>query len=470
MQQRLRSPIAGVVADIAVVVGLAGLICACDGTDGIQEDGGEHRPDELLEQVVQASIPGTATPAANGSWDSSPSSSQDLSTDSGFWSDQQISVSGSHVVITQRASIGFFTRQGQQLQHTTGDAFFAGVAPSGSRVFDLRTVFDEFRNRFVIVGMANSPTAGDSRTLIAVSQTQDPRKGWCVYWVGGPDPRQNYDYPLVAVSPTAYILTYNGNGLNILQMLPAAAVSSCSSNLTGMWTFWNPTLKTGDNNPPGLIAPAMMHMSPPAHDFFYAVTRYGNNNVTVWKVTDPVSSSRTLQAFNIAIPGEAFTNAFPDQFGNNAPQRGSTFTIGMYLFDNRTSTPPLKAVYNGAQGELAFVTNDAHDWGSGLAASIRVVALVPESATIKKNRKWGAAGSHYGWPGLESNSSGDYAISFLRTGASIFPEVRYSAWGVGDSDIRGSVLLKTNGTSYANPGACGQYCAQIGRASCRERV
>jgi hypothetical protein len=307
--------------------------------------------------------------------------------------------------------------------------------------------------------MANSPTAGDSRTLIAVSQTQDPRKGWCVYWVGGPDPRQNYDYPLVAVSPTAYILTYNGNGLNILQMLPAAAVSSCSSNLTGMWTFWNPTLKTGDNNPPGLIAPAMMHMSPPAHDFFYAVTRYGNNNVTVWKVTDPVSSSRTLQAFNIAIPGEAFTNAFPDQFGNNAPQRGSTFTIGMYLFDNRTSTPPLKAVYNGAQGELAFVTNDAHDWGSGLAASIRVVALVPESATIKKNRKWGAAGSHYGWPGLESNSSGDYAISFLRTGASIFPEVRYSAWGVGDSDIRGSVLLKTNGTSYANPGACGQYCA-----------
>lgn len=442
------------------------VILAAAATIGACSAGNPHDPPQAGEssadvgEVSQAVIPGTTTPAANGSWDSSPSSTADLSTDSGYWSDQQISVSKTHVVVTQRASIGYFTRQGNPLQHLTGNAFFGGLLPAGADVFDLRTVYDEFRNRFVVAGLTNSSPAGDSRALVAVSQGSDPRSGWCVYWVGGPSPRQNYDYVQVAVSPTAIILTYTANGLNLIQMLPAQTMAACGSSLAGMWTFYSPDLKTGDGNPPGLIAPAMMHMAPPTHDFFYATARYGASGVTVWKVTDPLLSTRTLQAFNISIPGEAFNNAFGNGDGIGAPQSGTTFKIGMYLWDGRTFTQPLKSVYNGAQSELAFVTNDAHDWGGGTTASIRVVALVPETGVVNKNRKWGASGLHYGWPGIESNSAGDYAISFMRTGSSLFPEARYSAWGVGDADIRGSVLLKSTGIAYSNPGACGSYCSR----------
>jgi len=431
---------------------------------GLAEDSSDNgrADDETVASSSEAVVPGTTTPAPNGSWDSSPSSTQDLSTDSGYWSDQNMSVSKTHVVVTQRASIGYYTRRGKLLQHLTGNTFFASVLPpSSTGVFDLRTVYDEYRNRFVVTGLANASGGNESRALIAVSQGSDPRNGWCVYWVGGASPRQNYDYDQVAVSATAYILTYTGSGVNLIQMLPASIMAACGSPLTGMWTFWNPTLQTGDGAAPGLISPAMMHhTSVPTHDFFYAVARYGVNNVTVWKVTDPISSSRTLQAFNINIPGENFLNAFGNGDNIGAPQSGTTFKIGMYLWDGVTFTQPLKAVYNGSQGELAFVTNDAHDWGSGTAASIHVVALVPESSTIRKNRKWGASGFHYGWPGIESNSAGDYAISFMRTGSTSFPEARYSAWGVGDSDIRGSVLLKSNGIAYSNPGACGSYCSR----------
>jgi hypothetical protein len=435
------------------------------GVEGPLDNESRGEGQDVGEEVARTSqevIPGTTTPAANGSWDSSPSSTQDLSTNSGYWSDQQISVSRTHVVVTQRASIGYYTRQGTMLQHLTGNSFFSSVLPPGSTgVFDLRTVYDEYRNRFVVTGLANASAGNESRGLIAVSVGSDPRSGWCVYWVGGPSPRQNYDYDQVAVSATAYIMTYTASGLNLIQMLPAAAMASCSSSLTGMWTFYNPTLQTGNGAAPGLISPAMMHhTSVPTHDFFYAVTRYDTNKVTVWKVTDPILSTRTLQAYNITLPGETFLNAFGNGDGIGAPQSGTTFKVGMYLWDGVTYTQPLKAVYNGAQGELAFVTNDAHDWGSGTAASIRVVALVPESSTIRKNRKWGASGFHYGWPSIESNSAGDYAISFMRTGSSSFPEARYSAWGVGDADIRGSSLMRTNGIAYSNPGACGSYCSR----------
>ena len=425
-------------------------------------DGSSMKPDTSVGQVQEALLPGTTSPAPTLVFNSSPSSgAQDLSTDSGYWADQQIAASSTHLVVTQRASIGFFTRGGTQLTHTNGNSFFSGLTPPGSTgVFDLRVQWDRWRSRFVMVGLANSNPVGNSRVLIAVSTSSNPNDPWCRYTTGagfGGVANQGADYPMLGIGRSALMITYTVNGSNSIRIFPAQQMADCVAfgSLTGTWGFTG--LTVGDGSSPGLIAPATMHTSP-LDDRLYGAVRYGTNGVTVYRITNPLSSSRVLSQIDVAIPGEDFLSAFGQ--GNNlgAPQSGTTFRFGMYLFDGHTSQPVLRSVYRS--GTLGLVTPDGHDWGSGLVSSIRFITLNPDTGAISRNRKWGASTSHYGWPGVDVNNAGDWAVSFTRTSATSFPEARYSAWSSSDTDFRPSTSIRAPGIAWTDPGVCGQYCAR----------
>src|SRR5262249_21665549 len=150
-------------------------------------------------------IGGATTLSAN--WSTSGLGAQDLSKDSGYWADAQIAASESHVVVTQRASIGYFTKEGTQLVHTNGNTLFSGLLPAhpDGAVFDLRPGWDRYRSRIWIVGLVNSKTAGAGLLLVAVSKTEDPRDGFYTYSFHGPAPgfSGNVDYPSVGVSADA---------------------------------------------------------------------------------------------------------------------------------------------------------------------------------------------------------------------------------------------------------------------------
>src|SRR5207245_666012 len=74
----------------------------------------------------QAVVPGTATPAPTANWNSSPGAT-DPSTLSGFWADPQVAASSSHVIITMRAALAFYTRQGTFLSNQDANSFFSLV-------------------------------------------------------------------------------------------------------------------------------------------------------------------------------------------------------------------------------------------------------------------------------------------------------------------------------------------------------
>jgi len=218
----------------------------------------------------------------------------------------------------------------------------------------------------------------------------------------------------------------------------------------------------------------------------YVIARYGTNRLTVFAVTNPIYSNRTISQADVTIPApaaaspagtSAFRNAYAP-YSQGAPQPGTSFFVGMYLNDGVTLTPPLKAV--ARYGKLHMVFPDANAWfvpsDPALYASIRVVRLdisnypsIPTSGSAFINRLFGGSNindppgtkAHYGWPALEVNSAGDMAIVYTRVGATLSPEIRYSAYGANDSDLQPSQLLKTMGASYTNS-VCGQWCSNGG--------
>src|SRR5688572_27526243 len=88
------------------------------------------------------------TPAAVTSWKGLPSV--------GDWAaDTQIAASHTHVVVTTRTTIGFYSKAGGLLQQISASDFFApaklaelGSAGGVKNYFDNRLIFDPYRNRF----------------------------------------------------------------------------------------------------------------------------------------------------------------------------------------------------------------------------------------------------------------------------------------------------------------------------------
>ena len=323
-----RLPIALLLA--AAVGGTMGPGCRPDGV----------APAERQPESVRAALSGTTTPAPTANWSSSGSGDQDLSRDSGFWGDAQVAGSTSHVVVTQRASLGFFTRQGTQLAHVSGASFFAGGLPSGATgVFDLWTIFDRYRKRFWILGMADSEPPGNGLLLIAVSKTENPTDGWFRYnWNGQvPGATGRIGFPNIAISADAFMVANDGGAGSIWRFFPADQMASGAANLTGFAAYWN--IRNQDGSAVEFVQPAMLHDGTAA-DRHFAVTRYGPRGLTVLAVTNPLSTSRAFSQADVQLPS-FLRNAFEPGTHIGAPQKGTSFPIGMYPSEGASRTPAM---------------------------------------------------------------------------------------------------------------------------------
>jgi hypothetical protein len=422
---------------------------------------GQEPPTPLpVESVKQAVVSGTTTPSPTASWNSSPGTT-DLSASSGFWADPQVAASSSHVIVTMRAALGFYTRQGTFISSQTADNLFAGMLPAGSQgAFDLRCLYDEYRRRFWVAALVNSTTSGQARLLVAVSRTEDPRQGFFRYWFGQPSgtgaPTGSLDYPSIGIGADTFYMSENVGSRAVLHVFPADQMAQgvAGGSLTGTWVWWD--LRNPDGTFVGLIQPAVNHGAV-SSSFNYAVARQGNNKVTVLRISNAIRSNRLIEARSVT-----FSNAW-----QNPPDAAQASSTKVVRFSN-LGTDALKAVSRG--NNLYFVTQDAGTFGttSNLAA-IRLVQLNVSnfaSIGITKNRTFGGASASdpagstfgYGWPALEVNNAGDIVIVGARSGPSIFPQVRYWVWATNDTDIRSSALLMGSDTPYTNT-HCGQWCS-----------
>jgi hypothetical protein len=401
--------------------------------------------------------------------------SANLSNYSGYPADAQIAVSNTHLVVTARAVIAFYDKSGGLIRPPISTRSFFSILDLEREFgidyyYDTRIIFDSYRNRFWIGALTyNSAHSQDADRhdvfVIAVSKTDNPLDSWYLYWW---DAVAHYrianepvfqrgdsaDYPSLGIDSSCI---YQTNGVkNIITdiyrywrviFFPANAMANGSSNVNG-WQFWD--LANPDSSPAGVVQPVICHgFSPRA----YFVSKWGNNAILIWGLNNPLQSNQQLNRASVILS--------PFTFPPNAPQKDSTQLIQMDNLNN----DPLKAVYR--KDMLYLVMNDARDWfrDNSPTDSIRLlrvnvsnypnISTSPASGFI--NRIFGANNPiedlpkthmYYGWPAVEVNKDGNMAIVYTRSGTTIYPEMRYSAYYSGEQDIRPSRLVKSGEASY----------------------
>lgn len=385
----------------------------------------------------------------------------------GEGSDQQIAVSSTHVAVSGRAALAFYTKAGTKVYGVTGaEAFFEAEGlpklSGGYGIYDLRMIFDEYRKRFWICALTNKPV-GTSKVpafLAAVSKSEDPTAGfYFYYWDSVPtaagsgyQPGDASDYPCIGIAQHVFVQTNKVAGSAgykhwrvVLRNADKMAQGLPGSQIDG-WEWW------GWNNPDGnktyIIQPAVHHGPSPR---IYLVNKWGNN-AEIWAIDNPLTPQQSYQRADVPLPGKSAALI-------NGPQKGYTvanpppIAMGPQINDAF-----LKAVYR--DNKLYFTANNSNNWGGGpsLASGRLIRANVGKypSVTIEIDRTFGAAAEtdpkgatfHYAWPSIEVNKKHDMVLCTTRTSAGIYPEVRLSAYYAAEPDLRSSVRLKAGEAPY----------------------
>ncbi|NJM90994.1 MAG: hypothetical protein HC863_01605 [Myxococcales bacterium] len=372
----------------------------------------------------------------------------------GHPSDANVSVGRSHVCVTARAALACYTKGGRiVMAPTAANAFFSGFGFTG--LFDLRTGYDHFRDRFWVIGLTNwGDAATQDKLVIAVSRTGDPRDGWYQYWTDAygavSATGNNADYPLIGFDSTAVYLSNivdypDGAGTTryshiVLFRAADMAAGKAMSSVQG-WRFWNLTNPSG-NIIRSIMTPVNSHTAL-SRGFF--LNRRNSNLIDVYALNNPLTAAQswTVRAVTLASFGSP----------NTAPQLLDSWatTAKPVKFDN-LGTEALNAHYR--DGRIVFAGNDERNWdGAGDRPSVRLVKLNVtnlDAIAVEIDRTFGARSAGetayfgYGWAGVGINASAEIALGYVRTGDTIFPQLRVSSWLPGDTDIRSSALA-TNG-------------------------
>jgi hypothetical protein len=417
--------------------------------------------------------------------------------------DPQIAVSKTHVVVAAQRILGFFQKDGTPVGTTDYETFFQplGLASGTDKSqglpsfigSDPRLIFDEYRKVFWLThDGGNAGAAKDvvrGRIYVAVSKSGNPlgdpanpsAPAWNLYWWDAvaewhvPDSKfyqggDIADYPFIGVDPVAFYQTIavcnradptqpNTPCVPRYSGMVAAPANDLVGGAPGQYkgSYFIFTDPNG-NMMTGVVQPAVHHGTT---NYAYFVGRWGTDQLLVWRLQSSKSTQPTQPTPKPA--SVTMTAPFP-KFGQpqDVPQLGATNLIGM----SNASSSALKVVFR--KGFLHVVTNDAMDWfndGTNLnsirlvRASVSKYPTIPNSGEYWINRVFGMNNifdddlklkphMYYGWPAIEVNQNGDMIIVYARTGTTIYPQARFSAYYNTESDIRPSRLLHAGDGPY----------------------
>jgi hypothetical protein len=449
--------------------------------------------------------------------------------------DPQIAASTTHVIVTTSGRIAFYDKtaklvttkkDGSPLPNPVASSnFFAPLKtsltsalnlPSGvdptvfglNMYYDTRVIFDSYRKRFWLVsftinkgtkteGVANTTAqkgARRTKCLLAVSNTEDPRDGFLMYWwdavqddgkchdpagCAGIDflPGDAGDYPTLGISETYFIQTNSvghrdptatdwdayANSVTdrYARVCFLDATKLSQGNAADGWAFTN--LKKPDGKvATGNIQPAVHHGPVPSGLSFLA-SKFGSG-LLVWAFT--ASQSGPTGPVQALVPVKAFT-APVNALQKKAPDVPNPNPIKFTNLGNAI----MKAAFN--KGKLYVAAQDAKVWqgASGPVTSIRFIRVdvskilqgtVPtDKASGFVDRIFGKASpedpagaiSYYGMPAVEVTNNGDAVLAYIRSGTSVYPEVRCSLYYATESDIRPSKLIRKSDFPLFSSGA-----------------
>ncbi len=369
-----------------------------------------------------------------------------------------IGVAGpNHVVSVVNRSIEWHTKAGvqqnsQRLGSRGGTAvgsFFATLNPA-ERVFDPKVIYDQFAARFLVVALERTDTSlGDStntsRLLFAVSDDADPNGTW--YFsainsrlsIGGSD--RWADYPGLAVDSQAIYLTANmfsfgssptfaASRLWILDKAPFYAGGTAAA------TVYDPSTAAGLSSQAFTLQPAHMFGTAPTGVGTFLVSSdwvSGSTDfLSVIRVHAPLGTPTFTNQFISLGDIHNSSAAFPD-----APQAGTSTLL------ETNDVRALNAVWRNNQlyAVNTVVPPSGTDAGQATAHWYRINTATLSALALADQGNVGgediATGTHTFFPSIAVNGTGDVAIGFSASAASIYGSAYYT--GRLTSDAAGTV-------------------------------
>jgi hypothetical protein len=335
-------------------------------------------------------------------------------------------VGPTHVMTALNNDVMIHDRTGALVSKTTLNRFWQALGFAGG-TFDPKLVYDPFEERFIFVTMQNAERP-DSRMLIAVSRTSDPRGLWFPAAIPVDAAAQGnvwLDYPSLGfcadkITVSVNLFTINGNGFagaTIYAFDKAAMVAGAPA---AMQRFV--LVSQG-----GTHAPAVTYDS--ALTTQYLISRWSLRTAAVFELTgNPATNNAQLSQPKIVQAGGSAWDNRPS--ASIAPQSGSARTIS--AGDDRMQS----ACFRG--GKLYATQSIFLPQGGSTRSAVQWWVVDPTNASLANGRIDDPNGTFlYSFPSLSVNRNGDLMI-----GHAVFSSTTFAA---------GAYTLKLAGAAAAQP-------------------
>lgn len=347
-------------------------------------------PASRVTPIIDASF------EANASVDETPSSNS-------------IAISNDGIIISaNNDGVIYFTETGTRLYEAKWADFFDENQLTAS-FFSPRVLYDPVEERFILVVLhGKSPTT--SRVIISFSKGKDPEEGWNVYTLPG-NPQADgswFDFASIGISTNEVYVSGNLVEGTTFKKAIVYQINKMDGYVGAVldWQYW-----TDFFNGPVSITPASY-----GHDGDYGPGIYlvssaaaGDDDYWFWQITDDISGNPEMTGY--IIPSETYgPPADASQAGNpDKLETGDARTTNAFYLD----------------GIIHFVMNI--DVGGGFSGiSYNRLSVSQQNVTTTHLSESGNADlAHAGLASFATSASDrSVMISYLRSGADLFPEFR----------------------------------------------
>jgi hypothetical protein len=356
--------------------------------------------------------------------------------------DNSIAISNAgYIVSVVNSNLEYYNTSGNLLFTSSFDDFF-NDPDLNSNIYDPVVLYDSGADRFFMV-VLHGTSSSTSKVLTCFSQTNNPLDGWWVYKLTG-NPLNSglwFDYPKIGVSNNEAFIT--GNLFSNDFVFEESVIYQLNKqngydgeNLN--WAYWyniteEPfTLVPASYGQLGNYGPGMFFISTD-NNFI------SDDEIILYDITDDLSGDPQLEAYSIEADFSLAGNAL--QYGTD-------------VFLSNGDTRGLQAFYLNGMIHFIFHSEYSNAY-NGLNYNRLTVSNLTNSSSI-----FGLEGYDYSYPSIASFGVNQYdrsvMIGFLRSGASIYPEMRvvscdhYGNWSASSLVKQGEIYvdyLPTNGVS-----------------------
>jgi hypothetical protein len=333
---------------------------------------------------------------ANASVDETPSSNTIAVSDDG------------NIISANNDGIIYFTESGAKLYEARWVDFFDDNQLTGS-FFSPRVLYDPVEERFILVTL-HGKTSATSRVVISFSKSSNPQEGWYVYKLPGNPLADDtwFDFASIGISTNEVYVSGNLIEGTVFKQAIVYQINKEDGYVGGFldWQFWSDFF-----NGPVSITPASYGHNGDYGPGIYLISSAaaGDDAYWFWDLDNDIGGDPELIGYIVPTdayspPADASQSGSPDLL-----ETGDARTTNAFYLD----------------GIVHFIHNV--DVGGGFSG-IRYTRMGVQGQSLSTST-YGESGNadiaHGGVASFATSSSDrSVMISFLRSGAAIFPEFR----------------------------------------------